>query len=314
MTENVPWEAHGVFGPDPIGDLKDGTSFSISASTFRGNRAADLFALPTPGEFDGAVLSLHFLWEDRHSAEASAVMVAPGVALTAAHVFNDRLKGLMAGEIVVHAAGLKSGGVQLWAINQITIVQSSDLAILTTELRSHDEAVEVKQAQITTRLPQAGEQMTIAGFRASQNEFEGGRSRANYAGAMLVASGEIVEVHPLGRDRCLLPWPVVMLDSAAFGGMSGGPAFDEAGKLVGLVSVSLSSEEGAAGGSPTYVSLIWPALGHQITPVWPKKLYSGPTSLLSMDRHLCHIDRPEALDVEPNEPTGAPNIRYTAWS
>lgn len=50
--------------------------------------------------------------------------------------------------------------------------------------------------------------------------------------------------YPHGRDRVMLPWPVLEVDCPTWGGMSGGPVFDEHGHLIGLLCSSFSVEEG----------------------------------------------------------------------
>jgi hypothetical protein len=90
--------------------------------------------------------------------------------------------------------------------------------------------------------------------------------------------------------------------------MSGGPAFDERGFLVGLLSTSWEGE------GPAYVSLIWPSLETRVTPSWPPGLYPAPVSLLEMDRRLCGIERPDALEVVAGDKsTGNYTLRYRPW-
>jgi hypothetical protein len=90
--------------------------------------------------------------------------------------------------------------------------------------------------------------------------------------------------------------------------MSGGPAFDDNGFLIGLVS---SSFEGETSG-PSYVSLLWPALAEPISPGWPSGFYGGATTLLQMDRRICGIQRPEALQVT-DDGSGRAVVTYHPW-
>jgi hypothetical protein len=79
--------------------------------------------------------------------------------------------------------------------------------------------------------------------------------------------------------------------------MSGGAAFDEEGFVIGTVTSSF--EKG-----PTYLSLIWPAMVAQISPMWPDGLYTAPSSVLAMDRRLCGIHRPEAIEISNDTSAG----------
>lgn len=57
--------------------------------------------------------------------------------------------------------------------------------------------------------------------------------------------GEILHVEPpdAGRDR---PWPLIRVQADWPGGMSGGPVFNEAGHVIGLVSTGFEGDGGAA--------------------------------------------------------------------
>jgi hypothetical protein len=80
----------------------------------------------------------------------------------------------------------------------------------------------------------------------------------NYAQQTAISSGSILEVHPLYRDRGLLSFPCFRTDAVFNHGMSGGPIFDEAGNVIGVVC------SGETDSSYSYGSLIWPIFGAQI--------------------------------------------------
>ena len=69
----------------------------------------------------------------------------------------------------------------------------------------------------------------------------------------------------------MLPSPCIEVNMETLGGMSGGPVFNEEGRLIGILSSSFD-------GGPSYVTLIWDALRLSITnlpdEIWPDK-YSG---------------------------------------
>lgn len=67
-----------------------------------------------------------------------------------------------------------------------------------------------------------------------------------YVERMYGAIGEVVALHPqgLGASR---PWPTIELKANWRSGMSGGPLFNEAGEIVGLVSSSLEPDESGYG-------------------------------------------------------------------
>jgi hypothetical protein len=186
---------------------------------------------------------------------------------------------------------------------QVALVENTDLAILTVEGASALPEV-LRNATISTRLPKVGERIVIVGHPRHEYEAEGGKEQLGLR--MVVAAGTVTARYEQGRDW-LLPWPTLEIDCPALGGMSGGPAFDERGFLVGLFSLSPE-------GTPAYVSLLWPSLATRVTPSWPPGLYPAPVSLLEMDRRLCRIERPDALEVAGDKSTGNYTLRYRPWN
>lgn len=217
-------------------------------------------------------------------------MVAPGVVLTARHVIEPQQEHLVSGQQEIICSAITSTGLVIWTCHEVTLMGSAGLALLM--VRSASALPDVLHlATLTTRLPRVGEKLVIAGVR--HHATEPTDIVAELELSMMVAQGVVTARYANGRDRILLPSPCLEVDCPAIGGMSGGPAFDSDGFLVGSVT---SSIEGVPGG-PTYVSLLWPCFPEKIRPIWPDRLYKEPTSLLQMDRRLCAIHRPEAIEI-----------------
>lgn len=72
------------------------------------------------------------------------------------------------------------------------------------------------------------------------------RTRPLFVERMYGAIGEVTAVHPrgLGSSR---PWPIIELKANWRSGMSGGPLFNEAGEIIGLVSSSIEPDESGFG-------------------------------------------------------------------
>jgi hypothetical protein len=242
----------------------------------------------------------------------SATMVAPGIAVGAAHTVEEYLPGVRRGDVALTAFGIRSDGAQMWSVKFVVCVERTDICFLILEYRSElprDGAF--RQFTITTRMPAIGEPVVIAGSQASRDEFEQAvPGTLELAGRMRVTSGEVRRSYPKGRDRGLVPWPSLEVDAPLYGGMSGGPVFDAKGGLIGLGSRSFnmgSTQEP----SPMVVALLWPALG---TP-FPLADGSGKmTTLLELDQRFMQIERPEAVQVKVTEnPPGRLNT-YTPWT
>jgi serine protease Do len=67
-----------------------------------------------------------------------------------------------------------------------------------------------------------------------------------YVEGMYGAEGRITGIHPAGRGSTY-PWPQLEVEADWRPGMSGGPVFNEAGEVIGIVSTSLPPGEGCPG-------------------------------------------------------------------
>ena len=104
-------------------------------------------------------------------------------------------------------------------------------------------------ATITTRLRCIGEPIFVAGFRASQRRYAREQDSIRLIGDVLVCTGVVTERFEAGRDRAMLPGPAIEVECPAWGGMSGGPAFDKNGRIVGLLSSSYTGPNDTVGPS-----------------------------------------------------------------
>jgi hypothetical protein len=167
------------------------------------------------------------------------------------------------------------------------------------------------QAIISTRFPKIGENLLIAGFRASDYEFkvfngDKGEKLISYSGNVLACNGSVTNRFPAGRDTSMLPWPTLEVSCPSFGGMSGGPVFDSKGMLIGLLSSSY--DEG-----PSYISLIWPALATRFEGGWPNSFFEGEKTLIDLTPQLCSIDKPSAISIVEKTNDEGSKIMYEIW-
>ena len=304
MTPDV-----GRVTADPLLALEPGTQihFAETLITFPFEDRAG--ALIDWRVAQGLVLAFSVSDGRQTEVHGSAVLVAPGVALCAAHVMEQYTEALVGGRLDAVCFGLAHHGVDLWRVRHVTqAAAGTDTSILGLEAISALPAdATYRRASMTTRVPKIGERLLCLGFRPATVAFDVDSNRQLAIHASLIASaGPVRQRFPTGRDRRVLPWPSVEVDMPAWGAMSGGPVFDEAGRLIGLLSMSLESEDEP---SPSYVSLLWPTMTTRFRRGWPP-LTDIPESLslLEMDRRICAIDRPEAI-----RQGGDGVIRYDAW-
>jgi hypothetical protein len=296
--------SRGIIIDDPAVGLPIGAELKFRPLTPTYSGFEKTVALRDWESFEGVLLSVHFRIGASHSIHGSGVLIGPGIALCAEHVIRPHMEGILKGEIGTLVTGLTTHGVQIWNLCKVTSVPSTDFCILGLSAASQlPPSNEFRQAFITTRLPKLGEKLMLIGFRAGEQNFEiTDNSRVTLSGSVLVCSGPITDRYPQGRDRCMLPWPSLQIACPSWGGMSGGPVFDSAGKLVALLTSSLDS-------GPSFVSLIWPALTCPFQGGWPIECFRGKSTLLNMD--VCAIDNRSALRVVKKN--GGTTSIYDIW-
>ena len=258
--------------------------------------------------FAGSQLMLLFNEGDITSVTGGAIMIAPGTALCATHVISDYTKALVAGTAKCLAIGCIPEGLQLWKVRHLTTIGNTDLTLLSMEPASAIPSDRTYyQAEITTRLPSIGEQLTLAGFLpdsdncSPEEEFQ----IASIRGRLTISKGVVTAIYPISRDACVLPWPVVEVDCSTWGGMSGGPVFDSSGRLVGILCSSFGTE------GPSYCSLLWPALGARLLGNWPRGMFRAGRRLAEPES-LCFLDKPEAISLGTDE-FGKDRTIYYPW-
>ncbi|MEY4248861.1 MAG: hypothetical protein RJA87_494 [Pseudomonadota bacterium] len=301
----------GNFTIDPAANPQVGDSFQIETILIE-PLENDITVYRPLHTAKGTVLTFHFANKLEHDVDGSAVLVAPGIALTARHVIEPHRDKLINGIKYSFLMGICNNSVNMWAVKELTILPHCDIAILGLELNSSIPADKTfRQAAISTRLPKIGERIQILGFRAKTLVPESNASLGPQIDAGLVVSaGVITNRFPLGRDSAMLPWPVLEVDCPSWGGMSGGPVFDKHGHLIGLLCTSfdLLDESG-----PSYVSLLWPVLASKFRGGWPKAIFTEPRSLIELAPDLCKIDRPESVWHQFDELSGKTSTQYKIW-
>lgn len=233
--------------------------------------------------FDGSLLAIGF--KDRKNVlhvEGTAVMIGPGLAVSAKHVFTDRLAAVVAGEQGAYGFGLKRDGqANFWLIQTVILLDDDgDLIMFSLRLLSDlPDGGRLTSLPLTARTPIAGEALTIVGFRFDPYEELAATAAADairVAGAMFTAKGQVTQVHWPIRDRVLAPFPAIDISCGSHGGMSGGAVFDHQGGVVGVVSRGFDAEDDQG---PTLVAWIVDVLRWQITPTWPPGLYPPETQV-----------------------------------
>lgn len=254
--------------------------------------------------FDGALLSIVFLREDKQEYLGSAAMVAPGIAISAMHIYAAYENDIKEQKInIVGVTASSKGVLEFWKCWGIVEIKSTDLCVLSFDLAcpvrgSRDYSI----MPLTTRVPEVGEKVKGIGFRASQSKFITKNDGSNtLSGDVLVAAGTVTDVHLKFRDKFLMPYPVFKFESSAKGGMSGGPVLDTDGYMIGMISLSNELEEGANLGY-SYASMMHRALCADYCGGWRcLSQLRSEGKLLGLANKFCEIEKVEKIRCSQEE-------------
>lgn len=205
-----------------------------------------------------AIVCIAGYFDDKLTSIGSGIMIGPGMVLTASHVFDEFPK---TGSGPVLLSFLPDNKARAWLPTGIVTCSGpskyrpddpeckivSDLTILSCDLHS-DAHLEHPQSLVPLELclPLPGSRLWAVGYR--HGAFDGDTALVS----PLVTSGLVTNVFPHGRGE-RMPSSCIEIDMESLGGMSGGPVFNEDGRIVGIVSSSFD-------GGPTYVTLVWDAM------------------------------------------------------
>ncbi len=298
-----------VITEDPLRSLPVGHSLSLRPVVFG---SSDATVVPDSVRnwdyFDGALLAVGVGAGTRLHVQGTTVMVAPGLAVTAAHVLRDFLADLMSGTQGCLCIGVRAEGTfDAWKLRSLTL-DGGDLAWMSLELCSaiHDDWF-FSTVAITTRAPTIGEGLTIVGFRFEPQDTGSEASNApiEVAGQLLAAAGKVQATYPEGRDAIMVPFPAIEIACGSRGGMSGGAVLDQHGLLVGVLSSGYDTVEGDG---PSYAAWIIKALDVKVDIPWPPGTFRHHVRVLDLPPAACRIVGKQAM-VEQED--GA--VRYVPW-
>ena len=230
----------------------------------------------------GLTVAIGFIDDEKQQVIGSGVMVAPGLCLTATHV----LEGLN-NQPFLYSFATKTA-MRIWIVEdfhaqefkvelvpfQASKRKFSDVCVLSCSpfsALSDDEPFYF--APIEASIPKIGERLWTVGYREKAND-----------GVPMIgcftSSGLVTEIYLDGRGS-FMKGPCVEVAMNVVGGMSGGPVFNSAGKIVGVISSGFDGGENTFG--PSYVSLVWPALISTVHAPWPENHWPENTAGLQVD-------------------------------
>lgn len=262
--------------------------------------------------FNGAVLSLHFQSGGVHTVEGTAIVVAPGIAIAAKHVVDPHRDALKSGKTSWMATGALHQSLTIWQPRVVHEIEGTDLCLLSLEYAS-PLLPETKfwHASLTTRSPALGEKVAIVGTRPRSASYQfSPDKKVRVECDLFVVVGEVAAIYQRKRDNVMAPFPGFEVRCETIGAMSGGPVFDTSGRLIGILSTGMTSQDGDG---PSYVSMIHMALGFRFKPVWLAENLGSEISLLDLKHPIVDIERADTLSVRQLA-DGKYQATYDVWS
>jgi hypothetical protein len=306
MNEQGPRRLTGIVSNDPLANLPIDTSISYEPVVMGGSNARIVpEGVSNWDFFQGAVLAvITKRLGSSFVVEGTAVVTAPGLALSATHVLDSVLPYLASEDAAVACIGVRSEGLDIWNVRKVSYTESDDLAYLSLELASPwVEGWHFTSLGVTTRAPRQGEKLTIVGFKFDNLQEEDGRFTA--AGHLYAAAGTVTAVYSPLRHPTLMPYPAIEISCGSLGAMSGGAVLDGDGLLVGIISRGLETEDRRG---PTFAAWIVGALNRKLEVPWPPGLYGDEIHVLDIPEQLLRIEGRDAISVIDEN-----RFRYRIW-
>jgi hypothetical protein len=215
-------------------------------------------------------------YSDAPFVVGTATVLCGHLLVTAKHVFSDILenysilhnqqgttldKHIVAVQLI---PGPTTTEYVLWDVANATLDPASDIALIhlaPNPARSHhNNSVQWRQPTIAAFPPEIGETVAAFGYRHSKIQVSKNADGGNHIDLNdepMVSVGLVREIYDWGRDSVFLPFPCYRVGARFDAGMSGGPVFDEAGALCGIVCSNFVGSD--LDGEPvSYVSTLWP--------------------------------------------------------
>lgn len=205
---------------------------------------------------------------------ATAFFVAPGVAITAWHVFKDFLPPIPASGHYLNApmpaefqviSPLLDQEVIVWPVGSFSVGTDTTGGSDLTAIGCHVSGNQPKQTihhclELSTRFPVIGEKLFTLGLKEhSKRRWRGGPVQLE----VYESAGTVIDVYPKGRGQ-MPHGPCFAIDSGATGGMSGAPVFDQSGLVVGVLTSGTDDRKNGY----AIVSSVSPVLDHKTTQTW----------------------------------------------
>jgi len=257
---------------------------------------------------------------DDHYASGTAVIIAPNLAFSAKHVFDEHwmrhegrrppVDGEGAGRFSLVLAQLVGNQLNLWAVTRLWTSQLTDIVVLRlTPMSSGAQEYTFRRMALDLLPPTVGERISAFGYHS--NTVDVGDREITLRQAAGTTHGDVLEVHHQYRDAVRLNFPCFRTNARFDGGMSGGPVFNR-GHLCGVICSALPPATGDEEYA-SYVASLWPAMAIVIDldRVRHPRGVRYPLIELVRDDTIAALNA-DRVTVGELPATGTPTISFTA--
>lgn len=259
-------------------------------------------------------LALTALKGDYFYPSGTAVIIAPHLAITAKHVIEDYINEFEGKKVIkkdfnatfsMQAVQILDKGKKgaLWEIQKIFPCPVSDIALLFL-IPKNQEAADYKWriSASSVEIPKPGER--IVGFGYSDSKITNSNNKVEWVQSPNTSVGEVIEVHAELRDTSRLNFPCFHTNARFDGGMSGGPVFNDDGKLIGIICSNLPPSNYQES-HVSYVALLWPSLITKVEIQYDGFNLGNAYPLLSLaQNNICPIEGWEKVILIPGDDEG----------
>ena len=244
--------------PEEKADRQKGAPITLRTRWFTPDPVIGLLEVANMAHYKGSQAYIAF-WRDNWSTvEGSAVVIGPGLAVTALHVLDELMPEIVQGKLNLMLIAPTPDGGRAWRIRNVTRVGGTDLAILSLGLGSRmPRQRKLDCLRLCAVPPKVGDLVMISGFRAAEDVVKADEgvyfpaSETSIKHGMRLWRGVGI-VQPNSQHHSLC----IQVDVRSLGGMSGGAAFNSKGECFGILSSSIDHEDGAG---TSRIHLLWPS-------------------------------------------------------
>ena len=122
--------------PEDKADGRKDQPITLRTRWFNPDPVLGLLEVANMAHYKGALAYIVFWRDDWSTVEGSAVVIGPGLAVTALHVLSDLMPEIVEGKLNLILLAPTPDGGRAWRIRNVTRVGTTDLAILSLTLGS----------------------------------------------------------------------------------------------------------------------------------------------------------------------------------